>query len=66
MLCYQLSDGVLDHFEPVADDALSVVLHQVLTALTSLQLHKHTHTQTRSQTLDTTVRNNTALHRQEE
>ena len=39
---YQLSDGVLDHFEPVADDALSVVLHQVLTALTSLQLRTQT------------------------
>lgn len=39
---HQLSDGVLDHFEPVADDALLVVLHQILAALTCLQLHTNT------------------------
>lgn len=36
--CYQLVDGVVDHFKPVRDDALSVILHQVLTSLTSFQL----------------------------
>ena len=33
---YQLFDGVLDHFEPVSDDALGVVLHQELTTMPSL------------------------------
>lgn len=32
-------DGVLDHFQPVGDDALSVVLHQILATLPSLQLN---------------------------
>lgn len=40
--CYQRSDSVLHHFEPVVDDALGVVLHQILAALTSLQLHTNT------------------------
>ena len=43
---HQLSDGVLDHFQPISDDALCVVLHQVLAALTSLQLHTNTNTNT--------------------
>lgn len=36
---YQLPDGVLHDFEPVADDTFRVVLHEVLAALTRLQLH---------------------------
>lgn len=41
--CYQLMDGVVNHFKPVRDDAVSVVLHQILASLTSLQLQTQTH-----------------------
>lgn len=41
-MCYQLPDGILYDFQPIADDALGVILHQILAALTRFQLHSQT------------------------
>lgn len=40
---HQLAYGICDDFIPVSDDALSVVLDQVLHAITTLKLNEQTH-----------------------
>lgn len=41
-VCYQLPDGVLYDLQPISDDALGVILHQILATLARFQLHKQT------------------------